>query len=136
MLLPITLNELPERIQEARPYIEKCLKRSPIPHTFSDVVSAIISHKFKMFMLAEDGVVKGVALLDVYSDLGKKVMNIWLMSHDDGYSKEAEDYRQLEGLAKSLGVQYILYYGRRGFYKTKSKYGWKVSQVVMTKEVI
>lgn len=136
MLIPITENNWEGTISQAIPYFERCLEKGALPHTIDDVLVGIASGEFRAFLMVDDGIVCGAAILNIYTELSFKVLNIWAMSHDRGYSDLYADDITLMELAKTLGIRYIVCSGRKGFERTLAKRGWNVEQVLMTKEVI
>lgn len=116
------------------PYLVKALDRGIFPTTPEDVYGAVIDGRFKLFLLTEEGIVRGAGILNVCSEFSTQYLNVYMMSHDDGYGDEAEDMAQVENLAKAMGINYITYYGRKGFFRKHSPLGWKLAQVIMVKE--
>jgi len=110
MLYPVKLENLPYVIGQARKYIELCLEHCPLPHTYEDIISALLQDNGKkLFLMVDNRTVKGMLILDVYKDLNTDVMNIYMMAHDPDYPHEDTDFEAVLALAKSLGVNHILH---------------------------
>lgn len=135
MLNPVFEYELCGAKEVAFPYLERFVEKSPLPHTAERVWQEIEEGNFKLFWLVEASKVKGVAVFNIYSELGCQVLNLFGMSHDEGYSDIDTDAEQMKEMARLMDIQYLIYHGRPGFLKTNAPKGWKIQQYVMVKEV-
>lgn len=136
MLRPVFVDDhILENWLEARPYILKAIERAPFPYSEDALYLSILNGHHKLFFLIEDDKVKGVAVFNIVQDLNVRFLNAYIVSHDDGYTREDEDFAQGAEMAKAMGIEWMCYFGRRGFLRKHGPKGWKVAQTVMVREV-
>lgn len=135
MLYPVTHCELPRIWETVLPYLEKVFERSPIPINKDRLYLEIAEDRMKLFLCTEGTKLKGASIFVVEDYLGIKVLNAYALAYDPDYTEQEKDIEQALIMAKQLGCEYMIGYGRRGFAKTMPPLGFKHLQTVMVKEV-
>lgn len=134
MLRLVDWDELPSVLYKAKPYIERALSYNTLPIKLANVFQDLMACNSFLFLMEDSERVRGAVVVHVYQEHDYKVMNIYLLSHDEDYGDEDTDLAELEEYARKAGVQYLQYVGRMGFARRNRK-NWDVSQVIMTRKL-
>lgn len=135
MLCPVPVYRVPEVWEKVEPYLEKSFGKSPIPIPEGKVFTAVLNDEMKLFLLVEGNKIKGATIFRVEDHLGTPILNAFALSHDPDYTEFVKDLGQLDEIAKVLGCEYVLGYGRRGYSRTLIPEGFKHMQTVMVRKV-
>lgn len=135
MLYPVTKSELHRVWEVVTPYLMLAFKRSPIPIPLDGVYEEIEAGHMKLFILTDEKKIWGATILQPQVQVGVKILNIFAVSHKPGYKRTLEDLQQAEDIAKEMGCEYLIGYGRRGFTKTSVPWGFKYAQAIMARKV-
>lgn len=134
MLFPIERDSVKHFWEEVEPYVSRAIAKGILPIQSAAIKQALLERDFKLFLLLQDGAMMGAGILNIREEMGIKLLNIYMMSHEPGYKEEDKDLETVSQLAASMGIQYVTYFGRPGFFRKHVPDGWKLGQVIMVKE--
>jgi hypothetical protein len=112
-----------------RPLLESALAYAGGTHTFEDVVEAVTEGRMHFWPAKQSAL---VTELIVYPRA--KGLHVFLAAGDLDEIKGFDE--SLQNLARLLDAKYISLSGRRGWQKTLSDIGFRLSHITMVKEVI
>lgn len=135
MLYPVELGELARVWDVVTPYLNRAFERSAIPIKNESVYKALESDSMRLFLMVYDSKVQGALVVHTYYQLDIQVLNVFAISHDEGYPDVKQDSDELVKLAKVLGCEYLIGHCRLGFTKTAPAWGFKHSQALMARKV-
>lgn len=135
MLYPVEISELHRVLPSVEKYFVMIFDKSPIPIHLHKVVDEIVNGRMQLFLCTDGPKLGGCAIFRVEDHLGESVLNCFGWAHDKDYNGHDEDLEQVDSIARWMGCDYVLGYGRRGFAKSLLPKGYKHAQTVMVKYV-